>query len=949
MRRDFILVLRFRLAAYETSPQSLVGVMLPSSIDFENKQRRTSQWQLDKSIRHIRLELKHNERLAWLKACACACVLGLLIGLAFLVVRQLLGTIRRPSLDYIPMTNNVDIRVDVPAFLSVSHVTDSTLTHTRVADWGPQQFQSADGLVAFVTARADFWTMSPKITVLVGIIKAEAHLKSYLSQLTTQTAFQQAKFLFLTAFQQAEFLFLTVREGGEGSEWCLDFVKAHANAALVRFNQDPGLYSMWNFGARVMGRGEAITNWNADDRKHPDSLRLHWNALRDNPSVMVVGSAVLVTYTPNLSWEQAAASKDTQTWWTDYGGGSPVLIGLQDLYLYNRFGAPRAPNNIMHNSPMWRKKLHDHIGYINEARYSSGADFAFWLSAARSLPGSLLFLPTPLELYYIHPNTYGREHEKDNPEAKNRLFSDFVPFIRYKRLRVLVTHEKFPSNKSGGDIRILGLLRWLVLRGYDVTLVSRGDMWQVSEDVEGGRLTKWGVKYYHHDLQHPNLDFLWHLGRFDVAFLSLWFWRCEELPIPELATPILQQTSPNIKLVVVSDDVHWLRDQKTSYCGKWKYIHRKEAEIYRMSDLVLTITSKDREAARSMILFPFVHDSLSEDLGAAREPLPQASRADFSRREGLLYVGSFHDGNRLGIAWFLESVFPLVVSHMKKKAAEGDKRWTAELITFKLVGDRQWVDWSRNATRFAYSNAAAEFTQFIPDQTSIEPFVSSALVFVSPSIISGTGISTKNMMAISKGMAMVTTPTGLDGFDNLVSFASEGQPVARTASDPQKFADHIIDLLGDHDAWYKQAEAASRYTAKHLSWGALDSCSELMALLQTVARRTQTVGAANRTAPTLPFFSRGVENLDEEYLADLFVGGGSPDDHVVFRSDGGFWDSKPEFPAEQTEQSKDKDVAKAKPQREDETENGTDNAAKNGGLLERRDRARRKRHNKGDR
>eukprot|EP00808_Paulinella_micropora_P017588 g3436.t1 len=308
---------------------------------------------------------------------------------------------------------------------------------------------------------------SSSLFVLVGIIKAEAHLKSYLSQLTTQTA-----------FQQAEFLFLTVREGGKGSEWCLDFVKAHANAALVRFNQDPGLYSMWNFGARVMGRGEAITNWNADDRKHPDSLRLHWNALGDNPSVMVVGSAVLVTYTPNLSWEQAAASKDTQTWWTDYGGGSPVLIGLQDLYLYNRFGAPRAPNNIMHNSPMWRKKLHDHIGYINEARYSSGADFAFWLSAARSLPGSLLFLPTPLELYYIHPNTYGREHEKDNPEAKNRLFSDFVPFIRYKRLRVLVTHEKFPSNKSGGDIRILGLLRWLVLRGYDVTLVSRGDMWQ---------------------------------------------------------------------------------------------------------------------------------------------------------------------------------------------------------------------------------------------------------------------------------------------------------------------------------------------------------------------------------------------------------------------------------------------------------------------------------------
>eukprot|EP00457_Paulinella_chromatophora_P001024 gb/GEZN01001026.1/.p1 GENE.gb/GEZN01001026.1/~~gb/GEZN01001026.1/.p1 ORF type:complete len:968 (+),score=141.72 gb/GEZN01001026.1/:223-3126(+) len=900
---------------------------------------------LAKQMRHLRLGLKHNDRVAWVQLCGLLCVVIICVALSASFLHLLGGVdfwyhmpgtmlyvsstivsrkskLRTDLPSYIPLTNDPSWRKDIvrraPDGSEAKAPPNANLTHDRVTDWTDKSVGSAQ-LSVMRTARADYWALEPAITVLVVIVRAEEHLGHFLKQLPRQTA-----------FKDSEFLFLSLDEGSEpqentriGEEFCMGFVKKHANAAFVSFQTDPGLYGMWNFATKLLARGTAITNWNADDRKHSDSLRRHWAALERYPEVMAVASAIMTTYTPNLNWEDARKHKDTQIWWSDLNQGQPFLIQLQDLFNYNRFGGIQEPNNLMHNSPMWRKALHHQIGYMDESTYSSAADFAFWLTAARHLPGSLLFLPTPLELYYMSQKSYGREQEQKNPKGKQRVVADFQPFIRYKRLRVLVAHEKFPCNCNGGDIRILGLVKWLVLRGYDVTFVSRGDMWQVSEEVEGGRLNSWGVKYYHSDLSHMDLDILWSLGSFDVAFLNLWFWRCSFKAIPDLAMPILRQTSPGAKLAVLSDDVHWLRDKQISYCGKWEEIQRMETQVYILADLVLTITDKDRDAVRNLLrgsqqekvaVFPFVHDELSWDLAKPPSIPPQVHPEEFGQRAGLVFVGSFHDGNRIGVAWFLQEVLPLIVEHMKQKQQQGDKRWTKELVTFSVVGDSQWVDWAQGDTRFPYSNNMVEFSQFLPRQPSVDEWMKKAAVFVAPSVVSGTGISTKNMMAISKGMALVTTPAGLDGFDSLASFEeSFGHPVARTADEPAEFARHVIELLEDEQAWVKQMTAASRYAVQHLTWDVFDRCIPLMALLQSQARRTQSVGQTSRSAAGLPFLSRATpETVPEgalEELLDYGFLGSNEQDQFTFRSDGVFWEKNPEFPPELRDTSQDEDMA----------------------------------------
>lgn len=173
-------------------------------------------------------------------------------------------------------------------------------------------------------------------------------------------------------FKDTEFLFLSLQHGAEDENTMTrQFVSEHTNAALVLYSADPGLYEVWNFAIKhlarsvsslillsfshfpffffsllhpfarsflaltifflslyMLRRSDYITNWNVDDRKHPESLYHHYRTLQDNPSATMVSSAVHVTFKPNLHWEQTVLDRNTSTWWTwnELPGWSPSKV-----------------------------------------------------------------------------------------------------------------------------------------------------------------------------------------------------------------------------------------------------------------------------------------------------------------------------------------------------------------------------------------------------------------------------------------------------------------------------------------------------------------------------------------------------------------------------------------------------------------------------------------------
>lgn len=88
------------------------------------------------------------------------------------------------------------------------------------------------------------------------------------------------------------------------------------------------------------------------------------------------------------------------------------------------------------------------------------------------------------------------------------------------------------------------------------------------------------------------------------------------------------------------------------------------------------------------------------------------------------------------------------------------------------------------------------------------PFLNAARVFVSP-IRDGTGVNTKNVLALTHGVPLVTTPTGAMGMFPEEAAAAGALAIA---DGPRAFAEAVLRLYADLGAWGRQAEAGAAFS-----------------------------------------------------------------------------------------------------------------------------------------
>ncbi|WP_374316790.1 glycosyltransferase [Aquabacterium sp.] len=172
---------------------------------------------------------------------------------------------------------------------------------------------------------------------------------------------------------------------------------------------------------------------------------------------------------------------------------------------------------------------------------------------------------------------------------------------------------------------------------------------------------------------------------------------------------------------------------------------------------------------------------------AAPKP-PSAIAAFATRNDSILFVGtlSWH-ANHEGLRWYAEHIHPHLPADIDMDVIGGGapQSLSSMLIEHRNIIAHGYVD-------------------------DIEPFYASAKCLVAP-LLSGSGIKIKILHALTRGLPVVTTTTGIEGFP-----AGYGSAV-QVSDKPEEMASFIQRLTIDRTAWEQASSAALDYAHKHFS------------------------------------------------------------------------------------------------------------------------------------
>ncbi len=210
-----------------------------------------------------------------------------------------------------------------------------------------------------------------RVSAIASLYRGGDFIEQFLDNITGQTCFDRYCELIIIDAASPE------NEGEVISRYLAD----HPNIRYERTTTTIGIYEAWNLGVKL-ARGRYLTNTNLDDLRRADSLEIQAGALDAMLFADIVYQDFYYSFDPRLSWEEVAA----------FGYKSNVpIVAPGNLLKYN------SP----HNAPMWRRALHDELGYF-DSHYRSAGDLEFWL---RCLAAGKVFykINEPHVVYYQNP------------------------------------------------------------------------------------------------------------------------------------------------------------------------------------------------------------------------------------------------------------------------------------------------------------------------------------------------------------------------------------------------------------------------------------------------------------------------------------------------------------------------------------------------------------------
>lgn len=167
------------------------------------------------------------------------------------------------------------------------------------------------------------------------------------------------------------------------------------NVSVVHMETDPGLYECWNNTIRN-AKSTYVGNANIDDRRgryHSDYLIY----LMELEGLDAAASALVA----DTSDTHNSYSASQDVWFLGMGRE----ITKNDLLIEDQSSV--KSQNMMHCMPIWKAALHEDIGYFEENKFGTSADWELWLRLCSS-DGELSILDIPLGFYLVDQYSHNR-------------------------------------------------------------------------------------------------------------------------------------------------------------------------------------------------------------------------------------------------------------------------------------------------------------------------------------------------------------------------------------------------------------------------------------------------------------------------------------------------------------------------------------------------------------
>jgi len=220
-----------------------------------------------------------------------------------------------------------------------------------------------------------------------------------------------------------------VRQSRGRKTECLS-IQPDVRTVLLR--HDEGLYETWDWLIQNFTKGQFLTNWNVDDRKHRQALSIKVRVLENSPKIDVVSSSVFVSTTVNRAWNSCQSARleveRCEVWFKDRGRYALSAFVQTD----SKSGKiTNVPQNYPHNAPVYRRSIHSLVGYfssdktaievLNEKSAPTCFDWKLWVKLAAQ--GGVFFnVNIPLEVYYIRANSHGRRDATSGEHCVEYVF-----------------------------------------------------------------------------------------------------------------------------------------------------------------------------------------------------------------------------------------------------------------------------------------------------------------------------------------------------------------------------------------------------------------------------------------------------------------------------------------------------------------------------------------------
>ncbi len=350
------------------------------------------------------------------------------------------------------------------------------------------------------------------------------------------------------------------------------------------------------------------------------------------------------------------------------------------------------------------------------------------------------------------------------------------------------------ADRHGADVQWMQMLKELRSQGHAVTHIARSDVNRERYQAEVERL---GIRVLTPDAERMrcqgkdlpaswNLEGLLREQKFDLAILFHWFWN--GISIPEDYMQDIRRLSPSTVIAVLTDDQQGLRElQMAQLTNYWPDFERaedykfREMEVYRRADIVLTISDDDARAFRRE----------APEIVTGRMPMIAEIAAEgptYEERSNLLFLANFDNlANRDAVNWLIGEIWPLVRRQLPDAKLM--------LVGNHLTDEPQYRQPGIERVGFA-ANLAPEFAK--------------SRVAVSP-IRFGTGIKTKNLLALAHAVPLVTTTVGADGMN-----LRDGEN-ALIADTPAGIAEAILRAYTDERLWQRLSACGRKHIAEEFS------------------------------------------------------------------------------------------------------------------------------------